>query len=82
MCIVNIQETPLDQLAALRIYYFCDDVMELLSKKLGIDIDKLTIKHYFRIALQRANEQIIITIEGKDKNKNNLSFIKGVRLKY
>jgi NAD-dependent SIR2 family protein deacetylase len=36
--IINIQETPLDSLAELRINYFCDEVMELLAEKMGVTV--------------------------------------------
>ncbi len=38
LVIVNIQKTPYDDLAKLRIFGFCDQVMELLFKKLGMNI--------------------------------------------
>ena len=34
LVIVNLQKTPLDAAAALCIYAKCDDVMEMLMKKL------------------------------------------------
>jgi NAD-dependent SIR2 family protein deacetylase len=36
ICIINVQETPLDQFAQLRIHYFCDEALELLAKHLNI----------------------------------------------
>ena len=38
LVIVNLQRTPLDQVASLRIFAKCDDVTRLLAKKLSLDI--------------------------------------------
>ena len=38
LIICNLQKTPLDQYATLCIYAKCDDIMELLMKKLGYQI--------------------------------------------
>lgn len=38
LVIVNIQATPLDKLASIRIFAKCDDVSRLLAKKLSLDI--------------------------------------------
>lgn len=38
LVIVNIQTTPLDKIALIRIFAKCDDVARLLAKKLSLDI--------------------------------------------
>ena len=38
LVIVNLQRTPLDELASLRIYGKCDDVSRLLAEKLSLEI--------------------------------------------
>lgn len=38
LVIVNLQKTPLDSVATLRINAMCDNVMEMVMKKLGLDI--------------------------------------------
>ena len=38
LVIVNIQSTPLDKIASIRIFAKCDDVSRLLAKKLSLDI--------------------------------------------
>lgn len=65
ICIINIQETPLDQFAELRINYFCDDVMELLAKKLNVEIESLVIKHHLKVSLIEDDEYEVI-VEGQD----------------
>lgn len=41
--IVNLQRTPMDHLASLRIYGKCDDVIKLLMSKLGLDIPEFRL---------------------------------------
>lgn len=38
LVIVNIQSTPLDKMALIRIFAKCDDVSRLLAKKLSVEI--------------------------------------------
>ena len=41
--IVNLQNTPLEGYAALRIYGKCDDVMKLLMSKLSLEIPEFRL---------------------------------------
>lgn len=38
LVIINLQKTPLDSLAALRINGECDKVMKLVMEKLGLEV--------------------------------------------
>lgn len=58
LSIINIQETPIDHLAALRVNYFCDDVMELLAKDLGVKIDDLAVQHFLKVVVKREGEEV------------------------
>jgi len=44
LVIVNLQETPLDVIASLRIFAKCDDVSKLLAKKLSVEIPAFHLK--------------------------------------
>ena len=46
---MNIQETPLDEAAELKINYFCDDVFDLLAMKMNVAINKLKVEHFLEI---------------------------------
>ena len=46
---MNIQETPLDSAAELKINYFCDDVFDLLAMKMNVAINKLKVEHFLEI---------------------------------
>ena len=52
LCIVNIQETPLDLYATLKVNYFCDDVFELVAKKMNMNIDPLVVRHYLEARIE------------------------------
>ena len=43
LVIVNLQRTPLDELASLRIYAKCDDVSRLLAEKLSLQISSFQL---------------------------------------
>ena len=44
MVIVNLQHTPMDRLAKLRIYAKTDDVSRMLMSKLGLEIPEFRLK--------------------------------------
>ena len=46
LVIVNLQRTPLDPVARLRIFAKCDDVSKLLMGKLGLTIPEFRLKRY------------------------------------
>jgi len=50
LVIVNLQNTPLDHLAALRVYAKCDDFTRLLMEKLEMEIPPFRLKRrlYFK----------------------------------
>lgn len=51
LVIVNLQKTPLDSVAALRINAMCDDVMVLLMKKLSLNIPEFQLER--RVVLRK-----------------------------
>ena len=46
LVIVNLQRTPLDSVARLRIFAKCDDVSRLLMSKLGLTIPEFRLKRW------------------------------------
>ena len=46
LVIVNLQCTPLDQLAKLRIYAKTDDVSRMLMSKLGLEIPEFRLRRW------------------------------------
>jgi hypothetical protein len=82
LCIVNIQETPLDEYADIRINYFCDEVFELLAKRMRVVIDPRDVRYLLQVELKKdvlGGYEIIL--EGKGKEGHNLTFMREVRVK-
>ena len=44
LVIINLQETPLDVIASLRIFSKCDDVSKLLAEKLSVEIPPFRLR--------------------------------------
>lgn len=49
LVIVNLQKTPLDSYAALKIHAFCDTVIQMLMQKLGLEIPQFKLYRRVRI---------------------------------
>lgn len=91
--IVNIQKTPLDSLASLRIYAFCDVFMEMVMNRLQIKIPKFILTRRVIIELadnkKKANskdsilpkkKQESIIIRGVDADGSPYSLFKKVEI--
>ena len=49
LVIVNLQKTPLDSRAAMKIHAFCDTVMQMLMERLGLEIPEFKLVRRLRI---------------------------------
>jgi hypothetical protein len=49
---------------------------------IDVPIQKLVVEHFLRISSRVSEGEVFITIEGKDKSDNNLSFKKAALLTY
>jgi NAD-dependent SIR2 family protein deacetylase len=49
LVIVNLQKTPLDKFAALKIHAFCDTVIQMLMEKLHLDIPPFKLNRRLRV---------------------------------
>lgn len=54
LVIVNLQKTPLDKYAALKIHAFCDTVIQMLMEKLKLEIPQF--KLFRRVRITKKNE--------------------------
>ena len=65
LIIVNLQKTPLDRIAAIKINAFCDTVMQMLMEKLGLEIPEFKLVRRLRIT-----KKIEVNSAVKDGLKN------------
>ena len=66
--IVNLQKTPLDDIAFLTIHAKVDDMFEILTKKLNLKIPEFNLNRWVRIKYMQAKEEKQIKVSGIDKN--------------
>ena len=79
LVIVNLQRTPLDQLASLRINAKCEDVSKMLMTKLGLDIPEFRLQR--RVIIQgscKDKDMISLSVEGRDFYGYPFSLLKSV----
>jgi NAD-dependent histone deacetylase SIR2/mono-ADP-ribosyltransferase sirtuin 6 len=50
---VNLQKTPLDDLANVRVYAMCDDFMKLLMEKLKIKVESFVLSRLLRFKINK-----------------------------
>jgi mono-ADP-ribosyltransferase sirtuin 6 len=53
LIIVNLQKTKLDKYACLVIHARCDDVTEMLMKKLNIAVPEFRIQKWLKVSLKQ-----------------------------
>lgn len=80
LVIINLMKTPLDHGATLVINGKCQQVFELLMKKLGFDIPEWNIKRMARIGLTTKGDKEYLSIKGVDTNNLPYDFFKGVSI--
>ncbi|XP_064404500.1 NAD-dependent protein deacylase sirtuin-6-like [Halichondria panicea] len=78
LVIVNLQRTPLDHRAAMRINGKCDDVMKLLMSKLGLDIPEFRLKRRIVMTAGKKGDKYEVCVEGRDQEDHPFSFLKSV----
>jgi hypothetical protein len=78
LVIVNLQSTPLDNVAAMRINAKCDDVMTAVMKKLSIDIPEFRLRRFVKITTTPAKDKLNILVEGVDVDGIPASIFKTV----
>jgi NAD-dependent SIR2 family protein deacetylase len=77
LVIVNLQKTPLDAYAALKINAKCDDVIERLMKKLNMEIPTWKIVRYVEIV--RVGDTL--SVNGRDEQHNYYSLFPKVSIR-
>lgn len=75
LVIVNLQKTPLDSLAAIKINALCDKVMEMLCEKLKLKIPEFVLQRQVRVL--KSSKQTI-SVQGIDLDGLPYSLFKEV----
>ena len=68
LVIVNLQGTPFDYLASLRIFAKVDDVLEQLMGKLQISIPPFKLLRYMSLSYNSGNNPTALVIKGLDSD--------------
>jgi len=86
LVIVNLQGTPLDNVAALRINGLCDDVMRALMEKLKWTIPEFLLRRYVHLHFEpvsgKSGTRRIVTISGVDSDGTPMTVFETVTDKH
>ena len=77
LVIINLQTTPLDKFAYLRINGMCEDVMKKLAQKMELKVKDFILKRIINFKLNPKKE---LEFRGIDKRGVPFSFFKKVML--
>jgi len=78
LVICNLQGTPLDNNASIRIYSKCDDLMNYTMESLGMKIPPFLLNRHIVIG----KEETKFYVRGVDGDGTPFHFLQGVRLKH
>lgn len=68
MVIINLQKTPMDNLADLCIYGFVDNIIEILMKKLDLTIPQWKLDRWAKVKLKEGKDgKETLYVTGMDK---------------
>lgn len=73
LIIVNLQNTPLDDRAFLKINALCDDVMKRLAEKLTLKVKDFVL---YRQIQFKTDKELKVTFRGVDQREIPFSFLK------
>lgn len=79
LIIVNLQNTPLDKYAFLKVNALCDDFMNLLVAKLELKVEQFLLNRFISFAVNKERE---IVFRGIDPRGVPFSFLKDVEVSY
>lgn len=81
MVICNLQKTPLDSYASLVIHAKCDDMIELLMKKLNMAIPQFKLQRWLKVKLDDMGQgKDKMTVSGIDRNGGPFELFKSIRM--
>jgi NAD-dependent SIR2 family protein deacetylase len=72
LVICNLQKTPVEDLATLNIHAKCDDLMQAVMNKLGIEIPKWKLVRKVVLKHEINHNQLSLLVQGVDRDDANL----------
>ncbi|XP_062503701.1 uncharacterized protein LOC134180532 isoform X2 [Corticium candelabrum] len=83
LVVVNLQKTPLDHLASMRIHAKCEDVSRLLMDKLGVPIPEFRLRRKIQISQKIASHlpSCEVSVQGLSSDGFPFSFIEKVEFR-
>ncbi|XP_065884982.1 NAD-dependent protein deacetylase-like isoform X2 [Dysidea avara] len=79
LVIINLQETPLDVIASLRIFSKCDDVSKLLAEKLSVEIPPFRLRRRLLVTTAPTGKGQRVEVMGTDIEGSPFSYLKQVQ---
>ena len=79
LVIVNLQKTPLDKIAYIKVNALCDDFMKRLAKKLELKVEQFVLSRLIEFKKNKEND---ILFRGIDRRGVPFSFFKEVGVSY
>ncbi|KAI1505183.1 NAD-dependent deacetylase sirtuin-7 [Biscogniauxia marginata] len=81
LAICNLQSTPIDKLADLRIFSKADDLMIRVMEKLGIPIPPFILRRLLVVKLETVgDERYQLTVTGVDVDGTPVTYLRSVKL--
>ena len=81
LVIVNLQKTPLNNIAALNIFAKCDEVMRRLFKKMDLQIPVFSLQRKVEFSMQLKDNEYFLHVRGVDEEGGPYSLFPQVELK-
>merc|ERR1711879_73407 len=85
LVIVNLQKTPLDNVASIRIFAKIDDVMVPLMKELGLEIPEWKLQRFMKVKvdpIEDEEDQKLLTISAVDVDGIDATVFQNVQLRH
>jgi mono-ADP-ribosyltransferase sirtuin 6 len=80
LVICNLQATPLDGMAELRVYAKTDELMVRVMRELELEISGFVLERRLALTVERPGQRLRVRVEGVDVDGTPVSFLRSVRL--
>ncbi|KAK4125858.1 DHS-like NAD/FAD-binding domain-containing protein [Parathielavia appendiculata] len=80
LVICNLQATPLDTMADLRVHAKTDELMVRVMRELELEIPAFSLERRLAVTVEGLDRKMKLSVEGVDVDGTPVSFLKSVRL--